>query len=34
MKERYDLEKDGFEHIAMFGVSFGARYDLICASIY
>jgi len=28
------LKEDGFEHIAMFGVSFGARYDLICASMF
>lgn len=28
------LKEAGFEHIAMFGVSFGARYDLICASMF
>ena len=28
------LKKDGFKHIAMFGVSFGARYDLVCASMF
>ena len=28
------LKEDGLEHIAMFGVSFGARYDLVCASMF
>lgn len=28
------LKQNGFNHFAMFGVSFGARYDLICASMF